>query len=65
LAVYFAEQDGHRGVMLVIEVASPSDVPRFAEPFLLKFNADWRFRIVMGPAELAKAGVGELGKRWA
>jgi len=51
--------------VLVIEVASPSDIPKFAEPFFLKFNADCRFRIVMSPDELGKAGLGELGKLWA
>jgi hypothetical protein len=65
VAVYFTEQDGHRGVVLLIELESPSDVPRFAEPFFLKFNADCRFRIVMSPDELGKAGLGTLGKRWA
>jgi hypothetical protein len=64
-AVYFTEQDGHRGAVLLIEVLIPSDIPRFAEPFFLKFNADCRFRIVMSPDELGKAGLGELGKRWA
>jgi hypothetical protein len=65
LAVYFTERDGHRGAELVIDVASPSDVPRFAEPFFLTFNADCRFRIAMSPDDLAKAGLAELGKRWA
>jgi hypothetical protein len=64
-AVYFTEQEGRRGAFLVIDVANPSDVPRFAEPFFLKFNADCRFRIVMSPEELGTAGLGELGKRWA
>jgi hypothetical protein len=30
-----------------------------------KFIADGRFRIVMSLDELAKAELGELGKRWA
>jgi hypothetical protein len=30
------EQNGRRGAVLLVEVASPSDVPRFAEPFFLK-----------------------------
>jgi hypothetical protein len=64
-AVYFTELDGRRGAVLLIEVNSPSDVPRFAEPFFLKFNADCRFRIVISPDELGNAGLGELGKRWA
>jgi hypothetical protein len=29
------------------------------------FNADCHFRVVMSPDELGKAGLGELGKRWA
>ena len=64
-AVYFSEQDGRRGAVLLIELDSPSDIPRFSEPFFLKFNADCRFRVVMSPDDLAKAGLGELGKRWA
>jgi hypothetical protein len=64
-AVYFTEQDGRRGAVLLIELDSPSDVPRFAEPFFLKFNADCRFRIVLSPDELGKAGLGKLGKQWA
>ena len=63
-AVYFTEQNGRRGAVLLLEVASPFDGPRFAEPFFSKYNGDCRFRIVMSPKELAKAGLGELGKRW-
>ena len=41
-AVYFTEQDGTRGAVLVIDVKEPSAVPSFAEPFFLNFNADCR-----------------------
>ena len=64
-AAYFTEQDGKRGVVLVIDVQQPSRVPFYAEPFFLTFNADCRFRIVMSPDDLAKAGLDELGKKWA
>ena len=64
-AVYFTEQDGRRGAVLLIEVDSPSDIPRFAEPFFLKFNADCRFRVALSPDDLGKAGLGKLGKQWA
>jgi hypothetical protein len=64
-AVYFTEQHGRRGAVLLIELDSPSDIPRFAEPFFLKFNADCHFGVVMSPDDLGKAGLGELGKRWA
>lgn len=61
---YFTEQDGTRGGIFVIDVQKPSDVPTFAEPFFLNFNADCKFRIVMTPADLQQAGLDELGKKW-
>ena len=63
-AVYFTEQDGTRGAILVVDVADPSRVPFFAEPFFLNFNADCRFRIVMSPQDLNKAGLDALGEKW-
>ena len=63
-AVYFTEQGGQRGGILIIDVALPSDVPRIAEPFFLTFNAEVRFHVCMSPDDLAKAGLDELGKKW-
>ena len=63
-AAYFTEIDGTRGAVLVVEVSDPSKVPAMAEPFFLNFNADCRFRICMSPADLSKAGMDELVKRW-
>lgn len=65
LAAYFSEQDGTRGAIFVIDVKSQSDIPRFAEPFFLNFNADCRFRILMTPEDLKNAGLEDLGKKWA
>jgi hypothetical protein len=48
----------------VINVTDPSRVPSFAEPFFLNFNADCRFRIVMGPEELAKADLDSIANKW-
>lgn len=64
-AVYFTEQDGKRCGIFVVDVKNPSDVPAFAEPFFLKFQADCKFRIVMSPDDLQKAGLETLGKKWA
>jgi hypothetical protein len=64
-AVYFTEYGGRRGVILIINVDDPSKVPTFAEPWFLTFNADCEFHIVMTPEDLAKAGLDELGKKWA
>ncbi|PXX94627.1 panthothenate synthetase [Halomonas sp. LBP4] len=62
---YFTEQDGKRGGIFVIDVKTPSEVPFFAEPFFLNFQATCKFRILMSPEDLQKAGLEELGKKWA
>ena len=61
---YFTEQDGLRAAIFVVDVESPSDVPALAEPFFLVFQAKCRFRILMTPEDLKKAGLDELGKQW-
>lgn len=64
-AVYFTEQDGLRCGIFLVNVQTPSDVPAFAEPFFLSFQANCKFRIVMSPEDLQKAGLEALGKKWA
>lgn len=64
-AAYFTEQDGMRCGIFLVNVQNPSDVPAFAEPFFLNFQANCKFRIVMSPEELQKAGLEALGKKWA
>ncbi len=64
-AVYFTEQNGQRGAVMIINVDEPSKIPAFAEPWFLTFKADVEFRIVMAPEEVAKAGLDELGKKWS
>jgi len=49
---------------MLMDVKEASDVPRFAEPFFRKFNADCRARIAMSPEDLARAGLEALGKQW-
>ncbi len=63
-AVYFTERDGKRGGVMIIDVASPSDVPRIAEPFFLTYNAEVRFHVCMTPDDLARAGLEDLGDKW-
>ena len=63
-AVYFSERDGHRGAILIINVNDSSEIPFFSEAWFLNFNADCRFRILMSPEDLEKAGLDELGKKW-
>lgn len=64
-AVYFTESEGHRTAILVVDVEDSSQVPKLAEPWYLHFGADCRFRIAMTPEDLGRAGLDELGKKWA
>ena len=64
-AVYFTELDGQRAAMMVIDIADQSEIPSYAEPWFLTFNADVEFRIAMTPADLEKAGLDSLAKMWA
>jgi hypothetical protein len=64
-AVYFTEYDGRRGAIMIININDPSEVPRFAEPWFLSFNADVQFHIAMTPEELGRAGLDKLGKKWS
>ncbi len=62
---WFGETNGTRGGILIVNIDSPSDVPKLAEPWFLSFNAEVTFRIAMTPEDLAKANLGALGKKWA
>jgi hypothetical protein len=63
-AVYFTEYDGHRGAILIVDIADASKVPAIAEPFFLSFNADVTFHIVMTPEDLGRAGLEAIGQKW-
>jgi hypothetical protein len=64
-AVYFTEQNGQRGAILIINLDDPSQVPAFAEPGFLEFNANVEFRIVMSPEDLQRANLEKLGEKCA
>ena len=64
-AVYFTEYNGQRGAVMIVNVADPSKIPGIAEPWFLTFNATVEFHVVMTPEDLGRAGLDELGKKWA
>jgi hypothetical protein len=64
-AVYFTEQRGGRGAIIIVDLPDPSKIPALAEPWFLTFNASVEFRVVMSPADLQKAGLDELGQKWS
>jgi hypothetical protein len=63
-AAYFSEQDGQRGAILIINMTDASQIPAFAEPWFLTFNARCKFRIAMTPEDLAKSGLDKIAKSW-
>jgi hypothetical protein len=63
-AAYFCAEGGQRGGYLVVNLASAADMPRYAEPWFLQFDATVEFLPTMTPEDLQKAGLDELGKKW-
>jgi hypothetical protein len=63
-AAYFCSKDGKRGGFLVVNLSNTSEIPRFAEPWFLNFDATVEFLPVMTPDDLNRAGLEELGKKW-
>ena len=64
-AAYFAEFGGQRGGIIVVNLDHPSQIPAFAEPWFLGFNAHVEFHVAMTPEDLGKAGLDAIGKKWA
>lgn len=63
-ACYFTELDGQRALLMAVNIGDQSEVPAYAEPWFLTFNADVEFRVAMTPADLEKAGIEDLAKAW-
>ena len=63
-AVYFAEWEGRRCAILIVDLADPSKIPSIAEPWFLSFNADVTFHVMMTPEDLGRAGLEDIGKKW-
>ena len=63
-AIYFTEQQGGRGAVMIVDVSDPSKIPALAEPWFLTFNASVEFRVVMTPDDLQKASLDQVGKKW-
>ena len=41
-----------------------ADLPALLESFFLKFDASCKFRVLISPEDLQKAGLEALGKKW-
>jgi hypothetical protein len=60
-AVYFYPGEGHRNMLLVIDVADTSDIPALGEPFFQGLDARISFTPVMNLQDF-KAGMAKLAK---
>lgn len=63
-AVFFTEQNGLRGALLIVDVKDASSIPGIAEPFFVSFNASCKFRIAMTPEDLGRAGLDKFASGW-
>ena len=63
-AAYFTEYHGQRSGVLIIDLKDASEIPRFAEPWFLQFNARVELHPAMTPQDLGAAGLEGLGKKW-
>jgi hypothetical protein len=63
-AIYFTEQDGQRGAVVIYDISANDQVPSLAEPWFLMFEADCRFNIAMTPDDLRRADLDALGQKW-
>jgi hypothetical protein len=63
--IYLTEQDGRRAGVAVYNIPEGETICSVAEPWYLALSAECRFSVAMTPTELAKAGLDELGRKWA
>ena len=63
-SIYFTEQEGHRGAVMVVEVPNASAIPAIVEPWFLNFEANCEFRIAMTAEDLMNANLAALGEKW-
>lgn len=64
-SAYFTDRNGQRSAVLIVDLEDPSKIPAIAEPWFLLFNAEVEIHPVMGPQDLASAGLEGLGEEWA
>ena len=55
--VYFTDNGVGRGIVMIVDVESYSQLPHVTEPLMLTFNASVHYRVAMSPEELQQAGL--------
>jgi len=64
-AAYFGSQnEGRRGAVVVVEIPTPTDLPRVTEPWYLAFGARVETSVAMTPQEVAGLDLDTLAKAY-
>lgn len=63
-AAYFTAVGGKRGGYLIVDLKNTSEIPKYAEPWFLYFDATVEFHPAMTPEDLQKSGLDKIGKKW-
>jgi hypothetical protein len=63
-AAYFTAVGGRRGGFLIVNMNETSEMPKLAEPWFLLFDASVEFFPTMTPADLQKADIDGVAKKW-
>src|SRR5712691_10668469 len=63
-AAYFTDRHGKRRAVLIVDLEDTSEIPAIAEQWFLLFDEAVEIHPVMGPQDLAYAGLEGLGKKW-
>jgi hypothetical protein len=63
-AAYFTDRNGERSGILVVHMKDNSEIPSFAEPWFLTFNAKIEMHPAMTVEDLGVSGMEALGKEW-
>jgi hypothetical protein len=65
-AVYFMADKGMRTALIFLNMQDSAEIPKFAEPWFLAFNAGIKMVPVMAPEDLSKgaAGIESAAKKY-
>lgn len=63
-SIYFTEQEGNRGAVMIVNIPDASHIPVVSEPWFLNFEAICELRIAMTPDDLMKADLTKIAKKW-
>ena len=63
-AVYFTTRDAKRTAIIIVNMDDVSEMPKYAEPWFMTFNAGVDILPAMTPEDLGKAGLDELAAKW-